>query len=116
MGELIVPLLNQEPAIVAYSWFSYGQGRSPFFQDNANLWDYDTNKLTGLGEAYFRLCNERPQSTSPFNVLQVVVWSAIVLFFFAAIYFYRRAHRRNREATSFFCMPTCMAKEGNCWR
>lgn len=32
-------------------WFSYGEGRSPFFKDNANLWDYETNQLTTLGEA-----------------------------------------------------------------
>ena len=25
--EVIVPMLNSEPAVVAYSWFSYGEGR-----------------------------------------------------------------------------------------
>lgn len=57
--EVVVPLLNEEPSIVAYSWFSYGEGRSPFFKDNANLWDYETNQLTTLGEAYFTLCDGR---------------------------------------------------------
>merc|ERR1719259_905778 len=57
--EVIVPMLNAEPAVVAYSWFSYGEGRSPFFKDNANLWDYSTNQLNDLGQTYFRLCARR---------------------------------------------------------
>lgn len=56
----IVPLLNGDPAVVAYSWFSYGEGRSRFFDDDANLWDYTTQTLNELGEAYFTLCYAQP--------------------------------------------------------
>lgn len=69
--EVIVPMLNAEPAVVAYSWFSYGEGRSPFFLDNANLWDYNTNQLNELGLAYFRLCNSQAAipASSPSSVV-----------------------------------------------
>lgn len=54
--EVIIPMLNAEPAVIAYSWFSYGEGRSDYFFDDANLFDYDTGDLNELGETYFRLC------------------------------------------------------------
>jgi len=54
--EKIVPMLNAEPAVVAYSWFSYGEGRSPYFHDDANLFNYRDGSLTDLGRAYFNLC------------------------------------------------------------
>jgi len=57
--ETVVPMLNAEPAVAAYSWFSYGASHSRYFQDQANLWDYGTNQLTELGEAYFATCVKR---------------------------------------------------------
>jgi len=54
--EVFLPMLNAETDVVAYSWFSYGEGRSPHFHDNANLWDYQTNELNSLGQKYFELC------------------------------------------------------------
>merc|ERR1719422_1453068 len=54
--EVFLPMLNAEPAVVAYSWFSYGEGRSPYFPDNAQLFNYGDGSLTDLGRTYFNLC------------------------------------------------------------
>jgi len=55
--EVFLPMLNAEPLVVAYSWFSYGEGRSPYFSDDANLWNYTTSELTDLGKSYFSMCS-----------------------------------------------------------
>merc|ERR1719210_2740521 len=62
--EVVVPMLNEEPAVVAYSWFSYGEGRSVYFNDNANLFSYSDGNLNALGRAYFRSCALVATSTS----------------------------------------------------
>lgn len=54
--ELIVPMLDEEPSVVAYSWFSYGEGRSVFFGDDANLFRYSDGSPNELGSSYFRTC------------------------------------------------------------
>jgi hypothetical protein len=62
--EKIVPMLNAEPAVVAYSWFSYGEGRSPYFHDDANLFNYGDGSLTDLGRTYFNLCRSSRRLSS----------------------------------------------------
>mmetsp|Transcript_69602 Transcript_69602/g.148891 ORF Transcript_69602/g.148891 Transcript_69602/m.148891 type:complete len:385 (+) Transcript_69602:51-1205(+) len=95
--EVIVPMLNSDPAIVAYSWFSYGDGHSPFFHDNANLWDYSTNQPNELGQAYFRLCSTRPAGGGT-SVRLVFLWMiAIVILLIVIISVVSRC---NAEATA----------------
>jgi len=75
--QVVVPMLNADPDVVAYSWFSYGAGRSPFFNDNANLWDYATGQLNQLGEAYFTLCSGHSwEAPAPTVQPSQPVWTA----------------------------------------
>merc|ERR1711933_47835 len=72
--------------------------------DDANLWDYETNELTELGEAYFRHCKSTPQ---PQNLLLPVALCCTVLLLVAAaisvvVYWRKRAQIRSRGASHLF--------------
>lgn len=107
--EVILPMLNADPYVVAYSWFSYGEGRSPYFQDDANLWDYGTNELNELGRAYFHICSAVSAPTAPPWIPKRHWWRRwwiVVLFAMVAMacglsfLLWRKLRRRKKGATA----------------
>jgi len=56
--EKWVQYLLNDDKVVAMAWFSYDGEHSPYYDSNANLWNYDTKKPNELGKKYFDLCSE----------------------------------------------------------